>query len=114
MACRAPTAHIPEKALKERGAAVDVDGLARDRCGLLRAEKERGAGDFVGSLSAALQNRFEKTGELFFGADAELRSERVAQFLGHARLGDRSGTDGVYAHAFAGSFGGGDTRQAEH
>jgi len=53
-------------ALKERGAAVYVDGLARDRAGSVRAQKQRSVRDFVGGLSASLQNGLQKTGKLFF------------------------------------------------
>jgi hypothetical protein len=40
--------------LEEGGAAVYVDGLAGDGGGLIGAEEQRGAGDFVRSLTAAL------------------------------------------------------------
>ena len=64
--------------LKEGGAAVDVDGLARDGAGLVRAEEEGSAGDFIGGLAAALKNGVEKTGELFFFADVHFLREHRA------------------------------------
>src|ERR1700761_491407 len=45
------------------GAAVDVDGLAGDGAGVIGAEEESGAGDFVGGLAATLQDRVEEAGE---------------------------------------------------
>src|SRR5690348_1558745 len=55
---------------EERGAAIDVDGLPGDGARLARTKKESRARDFVGRLPAALQNHVQKSGELFFGADA--------------------------------------------
>jgi len=54
---RAP---IREEILKKRSAAIDVDGLAGDGTGLRGAEEEGGAGDFIGGLSAALQDCVQK------------------------------------------------------
>src|SRR5215831_571125 len=51
--------------------AVYVDRLSGNGTGLLRTEKQRGLGDFVGGLCASLQDGIEKAGELFLLADIQ-------------------------------------------
>ena len=55
---------------EEGGTAVDVDGLAGDRAGLVGAEKKRCLCNFVGGLTATLEQGAEKAFELFLWADA--------------------------------------------
>jgi hypothetical protein len=96
-----------------RGAAVNVYGLAGDGGGLVGAEEEGGAGDFVGGLAASLKDGVEEAGELVFGAYIQALGERGAEFFRHFGFGDGAGAERVDADAFAGGFGGGDAGESE-
>jgi hypothetical protein len=52
------------------GTAVDVNGLAYYGRRHVGTEEQRSLGNLHGCLAAALQNRIEKSLQLFFGAEA--------------------------------------------
>src|SRR6516165_1238540 len=66
---RTPGAVRRKERSTKHDSAVYVDRLSGNGTGLLRAEKQRGLGDFAGGLCASLQDGIEKAGELFFLAD---------------------------------------------
>jgi len=99
--------------LEKCGAAVHIDGLAGDGAGMLRAQEERGAGDFVDGLRAALQQRAQKSFQLFLGTYAHFLGQCGSELLRHYGLGYWTGAERIDAHSFAASFGRGDPRQTE-